>query len=293
MTIIDVDVIDPTVGIPVPSVAPGRSGQSRLLHAGGRLLAWTISLVVLLGTWRLFLVVFHVDHFVGKTPMDVWHYLTASPKAPAPMSAPTRGNLYPASLTTLKDAFLGLAAGTIAALAFSIIFNLQRSVERSVMPIAMVLRSVPLVAMTPLITEIFGRGLMCVTVIAGIVTFFPTLVNVTIALRSTPQASIDLFRAYGAGEWKTLRKVQLPIALPAVFASLRIAAPLALVGALLAEFLATGHGLGYLMLQSGSLSNYNLLWTSAALITAYSMILYAAISAVEKLVLARFADNPA
>ena len=135
---------------------------------------------------------------------------------------------------------------------------------------------------------------MCVTVIAGIVTFFPTLVNVTIALRATPQASIDLFRAYGAGPVKTLRKVQLPNALPAIFASLRIAAPLALVGALLAEFLASGKGLGYLMLQSGSLSNYNhMLWSTAALVTAYSMILYASISAIEKLVLARFGDAPA
>jgi ABC-type nitrate/sulfonate/bicarbonate transport system permease component len=155
-----------------------------------------------------------------------------------------------------------------------------------------VLRSVPLVAMTPLITLVFGRGLMGVTVIAGIVTFFPTLVNVTLALRATPQASIDLFRAYGAGPLKTLRKVQLPNALPAIFASLRIAAPLALIGALLAEWLATGHGLGYLMLQSSSLSNYNMLWSTAALVTAYSMLLYASISGIEKLVLARFSDAP-
>ena len=69
--------------------------------------------------------------------MDVWHYLTASSSSPAPMSSPTRGHLYPASLTTLKDAFVGLAAGSVAALVFSIVFNLRRSVERSVMPIAM------------------------------------------------------------------------------------------------------------------------------------------------------------
>ena len=212
--------------------------------------------------------------------------------AQCPQSLPTRGHLWPASLTTLKDAFVGLAAGTIAALACSIIFNLRRSVEQTVMPIAMVLRSVPLVAMTPLITLVFGRGLMGVTVIAGIVTFFPTLVNVTLALRATPQASIDLFRAYGAGPLKTMRKVQLPNALPAIFASLRIAAPLALIGALLAEWLATGHGLGYLMLQSSSLSNYNMLWSTAALVTAYSMLLYASISSVEKKVLRRYSDNP-
>jgi len=278
--------------IAVPPVSrPVRDG-SRLFRFGRKLISWTVSLVVVLGTWRLFLVVFHIDHFVGKTPLDVWHFLTADSTAAAPQSLPTRGHLYPASLTTLKDAFVGLAAGTVAALACSIVFNLRRSVEQTVMPIAMVLRSVPLVAMTPLITLVFGRGLMGVTVIAGIVTFFPTLVNVTLALRETPQASIDLFRAYGAGPVKTLRKVQLPNALPAIFASLRIAATLALVGALLAEWLATGHGLGYLMLQSSSLSNYNMLWTAAALVTAYSMILYASISAIEKQVLVRFGDAP-
>jgi ABC-type nitrate/sulfonate/bicarbonate transport system permease component len=276
----------------IPPVAPPRRDQSRLIRFGRGLAALVISLAVVLGTWQLFLIAFHIDHFVGKTPLDVWRFLTASSTAAAPQSLPTRGNLYPASLTTLKDAFVGLAAGTLAALACSIVFNLRRSVEQTVMPIAMVLRSVPLVAMTPLITLVFGRGLMGVTVIAGIVTFFPTLVNVTLALRATPQASIDLFRAYGAGPLKTLRKVQLPNALPAIFASLRIAAPLALIGALLAEWLATGHGLGYLMLQSSSLSNYNMLWSTAALVTAYSMVLYASISAIEKQVLARFGDAP-
>ncbi len=66
------------------------------------------------------------------------------------------------------------------------------------MPLAMTLRTVPLVAMAPLIALIFGRGLMAVTVIAGIVTFFPTLVNVTLALRSVPQESLDLMHGYGA-----------------------------------------------------------------------------------------------
>jgi ABC-type nitrate/sulfonate/bicarbonate transport system permease component len=158
------------------------------------------------------------------------------------------------------------------------------------MPIAMVLRSVPLVAMTPLIALVFGRGLMGVTVIAGIVTFFPTLVNVTLALRAAPQSAMDLCQAYGAGRVKTLFKVQLPSALPALFASLRIAAPLALIGALLAEWLATGRGLGYLMLQSETLSNYSQLWAATALVTAFSFILYTAISAVEKRALARFGD---
>jgi len=291
----DVELLDPVATAVSTATRRTRDGRGFAMRMLGRLVSFVVSVVVLLGAWWLFLVVFHhhITHFVGKRPMDVWHYLTASSKAGAPSSLPTRGQIYPSSLTTLKDAFVGLVAGTIAALLCAIVFNLQRSVEQSVMPIAMVLRSVPLVAMTPLITTIFGRGLTGVTIIAGIVTFFPTLVNVTLALRAVPQASIDLFRAYGAGPLKTLRKVQLPHALPAIFASLRIAAPLALVGALLAEWLATGHGLGYLMGQAYTLSNYNLLWTCAALVTAASMTLYASISGVENIVLNRFADNPA
>jgi ABC-type nitrate/sulfonate/bicarbonate transport system permease component len=133
---------------------------------------------------------------------------------------------------------------------------------------------------------------MCVTVIAGIVTFFPTLVNLTLALRSTPQASVDLFQAYGANRWVMLRKAQLPSALPALFASLRVAAPLALVGAVLAEFLVTAQGLGYLITTSNSSSQYNQMWAAVALVTMYSIVLYTVISGVERVVLRRFADIP-
>jgi ABC-type nitrate/sulfonate/bicarbonate transport system permease component len=282
-------VAPPVVGDPVSALTVNEpwKGRSRLQRVLGRLGQWTISLAVVLGAWVLFLRVFHIDSFIGKTPLDVWRFLTSSDQA-----ADARSILFHKSLTTLRDAFVGLAAGTIAALVCAVAFNLRRSVEQSLMPVAMVLRSVPLVAMTPLIALIFGRGLLGVTVIAGIVTFFPTLVNVTLALRATPQASLDLCQAYGGSRVTTMRKVQLPSALPAVFASLRIAAPLALIGALLAEWLATGQGLGYLMLQSTTLSNYNMLWSATVLVTAYSLILYTAISGIENIVLRRFGDNP-
>ena len=239
------DVVTPVEVLPPPSLSPARKGQSWWLRAGRRLLSWTISVAFLLGVWWLFLIVFHIDHFIGKTPLDVWHFVTAKSSAPAPMSSPTaRQSVSGGADDTARRIYRAGRGNPRRALLCAVLFNLQRSVEQTVMPVAMVLRSVPLVAMTPLITLVFGRGLVCVTVIAGIVTFFPTLVNVTLALRATPQASIDLFRAYGAGPFKTMRKAQFPNALPAVFASLRIAAPLALVGALLAEWLATGKGLG-------------------------------------------------
>ncbi len=274
------ELVEVTGGLEPP---PQRSfGMRRLLSTVGQ---WVLSVVLVLVVWELFLKAFNINSFVGKGPVDVWRYLTSSSTG-----ADARSKLFHNSVTTLRDAGLGLLAGSTAALLFAMIFNLQRTAEQTLMPIAMVLRSVPLVAMTPIIALVFGRGLIGVTVIAGIVTFFPTLVNVTLALRATPRASLDLFQAYGAGPVTTLRKVQFPTALPAVFASLRIAAPLALVGALLAEWLATGRGLGYLMLQSQTLGNYNMVWAATAFVTAYSLILYAIISGIEKWVLARYAD---
>lgn len=241
------------------------------------------SLGLILTAWQGFLWAFHVSPFVGKGPIAVWGYLVSGPSAGAHLAL-----LATQSVVTLRDAMLGLVAGTVAAAVSALGFNLWRPLEQTLMPVAIVLRAVPLVAMTPLIVLLFGRDLVAVAVIAGIVTFFPALVNVTLALRSAPREPMDVCRAYGADPLTTLWKVQVPVALPALFASLRIASPLALVGALLAEWLATGNGLGYQILDSAAVSNYTALWSTVAVTTAYSLGLYATIGVVEGRVLQRF-----
>jgi ABC-type nitrate/sulfonate/bicarbonate transport system permease component len=124
-------------------------------------------------------------------------------------------------------------------------------------------------------------------VIAGIVTFFPTLVNVAQGLRSAPAQAFDVLVAYGASDLVVLRKIQLPYALPAVLASARIAAPGALLGAILAEWLATGQGLGDLMVTASSTADYSMLWAAVVAVTTVSVLVYNAVSAVERPVLAR------
>jgi ABC-type nitrate/sulfonate/bicarbonate transport system permease component len=251
----------------------------------GRLATMILSIVLILLVWQLFLEIFQIDSFIGRGPLDVWDFVTTGQ-----VGADARQQLWDASITTLTDAGLGLFSGASVAVLCALVFNLAPSAESTFMPMAIVLRSVPLVAMTPLITLIFGRGLLAVTVISGIVTFFPVLVNVSLALRSAPKAAMDLCQAYGGSASTTLRKVQIPTALPALFASLRIAAPLALVGALLAEWLSTGQGLGYLMLQSESLGNFNMLWSATALVTIYSIVIYSIIAAIERVMLAKYGD---
>jgi ABC-type nitrate/sulfonate/bicarbonate transport system permease component len=242
-----------------------------------------ISVAAVLLAWQLFLWLFHLNHFIGKGPLDVWNYMVTDHGAAA-----NRSTLLAESGVTIRDALLGLVSGTVLGVAAAVAFVIWSPVEQAVMPVAMTLRAVPLVAMTPLIVLMFGRDLSAVSVIAGIVTFFPTLVNVAVALRATSKESTDLCRAYGASAAMTLRKVQLPAAVPALMSSLRIAAPLALVGAMLAEWLATGKGLGYQIVSAAAQSDYSGLWSRVALATGFSLILYALIAAAERRVLHRF-----
>jgi ABC-type nitrate/sulfonate/bicarbonate transport system permease component len=259
-----------------------RRGAIRLVTGVG---GAVLSIVVICGVWQLLVKGLHLDPFLTRGPLDVWRYLTD------PGNGAERSLLWQASKVTALDAVLGLVGGALAALLTAVGFALWRGVEQTLLPIAMALRAVPLVAMTPLIALIFGRGLLAVTVIAGIVTFFPVLVNVSLALRAVPKSALDLMRAYGASPYATLWRVQLPGALPSLFAALRVAAPLALVGALLAEWLATGKGLGYLMLAAVTTFELDRMWTGVTIVTVASIVLYTLISVAEQLTLARYAPD--
>ena len=115
-------------------------------------------------------------------------------------------------------------------------------------------------------------------------TFFPTLVGVLAALRRIPKDSADLMAAYAAGRWRLFVTVQAPVALSALVSSLRVAAPLAFTGALLAEWLATGQGLGYDMILSMTSARYDLLWTEVVIVTALSFAVFALVGLAERAV---------
>ncbi|KUN29558.1 ABC transporter permease [Streptomyces antibioticus] len=244
----------------------------------------TMAAVIVL--WIVFLQVYDLDPLVAKSPVDIFHYLFTGTDADAHRSLVSSG-----LGRTLLDAGFGFVAGLVAAVTVAVVFVLSRSIEQALLPVAVVLRSVPLVAMTPLITLVFGRGLMATTVISGLIVFFPALVTMAFGLRSASRQAADLCRAYGAGDWTVARKVMLPSAVPAFFASARVGVPGALIGALLAEWLSTGQGLGYAMLKDSSTFDYDHLWASVAVLTAVSALAYNIIAAVETVALARFAPN--
>jgi ABC-type nitrate/sulfonate/bicarbonate transport system permease component len=253
-----------------------------------------VSIVVVLALWEAFILFYHIQPIVAKNPLDVYRYIFTQHADKVHGFRSAAGNrkaLFDSLKTTIRDAALGYLAGFVAALAVAAVFVMQRSVEQTFLPVALVLRSVPLIAMTPLITLIFGRNILAVTVIGGIVCFFPALINIMFGLRATPKSSLDLMASYGASKLTTMRKVLIPSALPSIFAALRINVPASVIGALLAEWLATGKGSGAEMLTVQNTFDYGELWAAVVLVTLFSIIVYSIVSAIEAGVLTRFAPD--
>ncbi|WP_019634779.1 ABC transporter permease [Actinomadura atramentaria] len=243
-----------------------------LRFLGSTLLAAVLVVVL----WTAFLLAFpQIGPRVGKTPLDVWTYLSV---------AENRGPVLSGLGTTLADAATGFAAGMCAALAAAALSLLWRGFAHTAVPVATLLRSIPLVTMTPLVVLVVGRGTAAVAVMGGLVVFFPAFVVVTAALRDAPAQALDLVRAYGGGRGTALRRVALPWAVPALFAAARISVPGALVGALIAEWLGTGKGLGSAMIRAIPLYDYDRLWASIVAVTAASILVYALVGALERLV---------
>ncbi|QIS23118.1 ABC transporter permease [Nocardia terpenica] len=243
-----------------------------------------ISLILMLLVWYAFLHAFpQVGPRVGKTPGDVWNYLVTGDSAAA-----ARRAIESDLRITLRDAAIGFGVGMAVALVVSALFVTLPAVEQSFLPVAMLLRSVPLVALTPIIVLIFGRGLTGVTVMAAIVVFFPALVMIMTGLRSASPQAMELVAAYGGSRWTRLRMVAVPAALPSVFAAARISVPGALIGALLGEWLGSGTGLGASLVRAIPTFQYDKLWASIVLVTIVSVLLYAIVGVVENLILARF-----
>jgi len=273
------------VSVGVGAVAPPASGgRLRTLLIGAAGVVGSVLLVV--AAWYAVIRGFSLDPYFAKTPGDVAAHLFVGDDA-----AEHRRLLLSALGTTLLDAGVGYLVGMIAAALVACALVAFRSAEQVVMPLAIVLRSIPLVALTPLLALIFGRGLLGVTVVVAVVTFFATLVTVSQGLRAAPALACEVISSLGGGQLMVTRKVRLLYALPSLFASARIAIPGAIAGATLAEWLASGTGLGNLLVADYTASRFAALWSGSVIIVLVSVGLYALVAALERPVVARYAPQ--
>lgn len=241
------------------------------------------ALIVLL--WWGFLLVSGVSPFVGKSPLVVWEYLFTGPEAAA-----NRAMIGEGLAITAHDAVIGYLAGLGGATIVAIGFALLPAAATTFMPVAMVLRTFPLVALTPLIILAFGRGTAGLAAIGFIVVFFASLVTISFGIASASREALDVVGVFGGRRFAQVMKVGVPSAVPAFFTAARIAIPQALSAALIAEWLVTGSGSGSQLMRAAGTSQYDTLWAVAVVLIAVATLVYTLVSAVEEIVLTRFGN---
>lgn len=279
---------------------PGGSGSSSGSRAatgaaigraiGRSLLNAVVTLLIVLAMWQSVVSFLGVSPYVAKGPVDVYKFLFVDEPGAAAgqLAADNRAAMRPLTVQTLQDAGLGFAVGMSIAVVLAILFSLSRTVEAGIMPLALLLRSVPLVSISPVIILITGRGSTAsVAVIGSIVVLFPALASALFGLSRASKESLDLIHVYGGSNATALRKVALPGALPSLFAAARVSVPGAVTGALLAEWLSTGQGIGGSIQKFSTAAQFDDLWASVAIITAITLVLYNLVQLAENVVLAR------
>ncbi len=156
---------------------------------------------------------------------------------------------------TLKITFMALAAAVIVGVTLAVLFTQSKWLEMALLPYAVILQVTPIVAIAPLIIIWAGDINLALLICAWIVAFFPILSNTILGLNSADHNLVNLFQLYGASRWQTMRYLKLPAALPYFLAGLKISGGLALIGAVVAEFVAgtggSASGLAYRILEAG------------------------------------------
>jgi len=154
------------------------------------------------------------------------------------------------TLVTLQEVFYGFLLGAFAGFLFGVLVAEFSYVRMAIYPFLIAIQMVPKVAIAPLFIIWIGYGVGSKVAIAASITFFPVLINTVAGLRSVDGEALEMMRAFRATQWQTFHRVKLRFALPYIFAGLEVAMVLAVIGAIVAEFVGATKGLGYLILQA-------------------------------------------
>ncbi len=229
------------------------------------------------------------------TLLEVPPYLVPTPALIAKTLVADWGMLMESLLVTLKITFLAFVLAVLLGVAIAFVFVQSRFIEVSLFPYAIILQVTPIVAIAPLIIIWVKDTTAALTVCATIMALFPIISNTTLGLRSVNPGLLNLFRLNKATRWQTLRRLRIPSALPYFFGGLRISSGLALIGAVVAEFVAgtggSGSGLAYQILQAGFQLNIPRLFAALLLITLTGIMLFWLMSALSRAMLAGWHES--
>jgi NitT/TauT family transport system permease protein len=189
------------------------------------------------------------------------------------------------TLITLYEIVASFLVAVTMGITLAILVVRSRIFESAIYPLLVMSQAIPKVALAPLILIWFGFGLSPKIIIGALVAFFPVLINTVSGIRSVEQDSVFLLQSMGARPSKIFLHLRLPTAMPNIFGGAKVAITLAVVGAIIAEFIGANRGLGYVLIVANGMQDMRLLFASLTLISLLAVLCYWAISAAESMVL--------
>lgn len=262
----------PSAGVVNPPTPAARGRRAIPVGAAGLPF---LGLVIALACWWLVTTGFGLVHPAALP----------SPQAVGASMVERSGVLLPALGITSSMTVVGFLLSAAAGVLIGIALAASRHLERMFAPLLVAVNAVPKIALGPLLVVSFGWGAKPVLTMVFLLCFFPIVLSTATGLTTTPADLAELARSLHASWWQSFRKVRFPAALPQVFVGLKVAMPLAAIGAVIGEFYSDQPGLGYQILQYNGIGETATAWAAIVLIAAMSIGLYSLLHLVERLAL--------
>jgi NitT/TauT family transport system permease protein len=219
--------------------------------------------IAVIAAWHVYVVFMQVPNYIMPRPEAV---------ALSIYQAFSTGYIYPHIIFTAKSAIFGYILGCAAGIALGSFLALSPILERAVYPYVVLFQSMPKVAIAPLLIVWFGFGLESKIVMVALITFFPVFINTFVGIRQADSDLVDVLQVSSASEASIFFHVKIPSAAGSIFAGLQIAVSFSLIGAIVAEFIASREGLGTVIQQAALTMDTSLIFTGVIVLSLMGMI---------------------
>jgi NitT/TauT family transport system permease protein len=233
-----------------------------------------VGVAVIVVMWQIYTDAFGVSKIVLPSPTDILWASIANWKT-----------LLRETWPTFIESILGFGLAVAIGIPFAVCVANSRFLNLTLYPILIATQSIPKVAVAPIILVWFGLGMQSKLVIAFLVAFFPIVVDTAAGMRATPSGLLELARSLRASSLQVFVKVQFPAALPFIFAGSKVAVTLAVIGAVIGEFVGSLNGLGNMLLTANSQLDSPLAWAALVWLSVLGIVLFGAVALAERLVM--------
>lgn len=256
-----------------PPAAPSRGPAVRRL--GAALLRHRntlLTFLLLFAAWEIAVHVFKAPRYILPAPSAVWEGFVSQP-----------GRMLSNTWTTVQIIVVGYAIAVLVSIPLALLIAFSRFVQTTLYPLLVVFQIIPKIAVAPLFIVWFGFGFMPKVMLVFLLSFFPIVISAIAGFRSLDADVEDFARSTGAGPWRMFFKIRLPQSLPSIFTGLKVGAAMAATAAVVAEFVGSDAGLGYLILEYNGFIETAKVFAAIILLSLVGLAIYYLVEAVERL----------